>query len=574
MKGIEDKTFNLNIIRNRPSLLVAPNGFGKSSFTCAFARMNNARIDLHDNERCQGDKGKNPRIELTINKPDGTTQRLFANHESNTIKTQLDCFVIKSPLVAKGKGSQFGRATGSMEIEDVVLVKGIPPSLGFGYDLKDFKNRFGKCGRVLSKLSLSEVLDNKVMVQKLSQDYSLINRINGVKATNAINEFIGRVNQQTGTIENLLDWIKVNELDTLKGIKPLMNLTKTMIDMKVSNENVVNFLLYSIQIHWLYQNDPNRFKAACKYSNYRLHKEMFDDLLNDFNTTWKNIRTSQTGGSLVVKFPKAHEISNGQRDILNFISMLFKAQFKLNKGNCILIIDEVFDYLDDANLITAQYYITKFIRDFKKQGRNIYPLILTHLNPLYFKNFAFSKQKVYYLCKSQIKISNEMTKLLLARENKDLDEGLRDDISGKLFHYHTMKINQSDEFKRLHIPEIWGREEHFKKFTLKEKDKYLLNDVDYDPFAVCCAVRVQIEELVYQLIGEDTQRTEFISINGTRKKLEYLQSVGYEVPEIYFLLGIVYNDGMHWVNGQDNISPIASKLENLTIKKLIREVFE
>ena len=33
------------------------------------------------------------------------------------------------------------------------------------------------------------------------------------------------------------------------------------------------------------------------------------------------------------------------------------------------------------------------------------------------------------------------------------------------------------------------------------------------------------------------------------------------------------NEGMHWKENQDNISPIAAKLENLTIKKLIQDVF-
>jgi hypothetical protein len=58
----------------------------------------------------------------------------------------------------------------------------------------------------------------------------------------------------------------------------------------------------------------------------------------------------------------------------------------------------------------------------------------------------------------------------------------------------------------------------------------------------------------------------------TRKKLVYAESVGVTVPEYYYLLGVIYNDGMHWRENRDNISPIAAKLENLTIRHMIRQL--
>ena len=60
----------------------------------------------------------------------------------------------------------------------------------------------------------------------------------------------------------------------------------------------------------------------------------------------------------------------------------------------------------------------------------------------------------------------------------------------------------------------------------------------------------------------------------TRNKLEKAEEMGFVSPESHYLLGIIYNEGMHWKDNIDNISPIASKLENLTIKKLIRDIFE
>ena len=100
---------------------------------------------------------------------------------------------------------------------------------------------------------------------------------------------------------------------------------------------------------------------------------------------------------MVVHFPKANEISNGERDVLCFIAKLFEAKSKLKKEHSILIIDEIFDYLDDANLIAVQYFLTKLIMLYKSEGKELYPIILTHLDPMYFNTYSFSTKNVVYL---------------------------------------------------------------------------------------------------------------------------------------------------------------------------------
>ena len=64
IKGIHRKTFNLDIFPNKPSLLVAPNGFGKSSLATAFKSMNNRRIILEDDDCYQCNTANLPRIRL------------------------------------------------------------------------------------------------------------------------------------------------------------------------------------------------------------------------------------------------------------------------------------------------------------------------------------------------------------------------------------------------------------------------------------------------------------------------------------------------------------------------------
>jgi len=155
------------------------------------------------------------------------------------------------------------------------------------------------------------------------------------------------------------------------------------------------------------------------------------------------------------------------------------------------------------------------------------------------------------------------------------DVSIKDEISKYLLHYHTEKINKRDDFKRLGLKETWGEGNNFKDYINGEAQKYLQGNKDYDPFAVCCAVRVKIEENIYNKLKEE-DKEQFLKTHETRKKIDFAVSKGAEVPflEIYYLLAIIYNKGMHWDDSCDNITPIVTTLTNLTIKQMINEVFK
>lgn len=219
-------------------------------------------------------------------------------------------------------------------------------------------------------------------------------------------------------------------------------------------------------------------------------------------------------------------------------------------------------------MVAAQYYITKLINTFKSEGRRLYPLILTHLNPNYFKNFAFSNQKVYFLDKSEIQPNTAIVKLLKKR-NDDL---IKEDVSKFLLHFHSDEINKREQFKALDLRETWGEGNNFHNFIGGKAKKYVEDGKGFDPLSVCCAVRISVERRAYELLADDEHRREFLRKTYTRKKLSYAESIGVSIPEYFYLLGVIYNDAMHWREDQDNISPIAAKLENQVIRGLIAEV--
>lgn len=564
IKGIKNQTFNLDIISNKPSVLVAPNGFGKSSLAIAFNSLNNNRINLDKDYYHEDNSSFTPKISLSFVKNRNLTT-LEADNSKNDIFKEFSCFVINSQLYARGIGSRFGTATATMNIEDIVLVDKIPEKAFLNYTYNTFKDLFGINSKILPNIGY--LLSNKMLIISLFEKRNFFDKAIMAKNQKVINTFIKNINTlpSNKTKDEILIHIG-NNLSELRNITCL----KCIADIiKNYGTNEVSCYLSAIQFIWLYNNDKNSFKKVYEYYCYQVKKEKIEGILSTFNSTWKNIKAKEERNQLVVKFPPAKDISNGQRDVLSFISMLFKAREKLTKSSNILIIDEVFDYLDDANLVAVQYYITKFIDEMKKEGKNIYPLILTHLDPSNFEIFAFKGLKIYYLNKQQAQRSIHFEKLLRARKEDSIEE----EVSKYLLHYHTEKINKRDDFRSLGLKETWGEGNNFKNYINEEVEKYL-KDEDYDPFAVCCAVRVKIEENVYNWLNKEEDKVLFLGTHETRKKLNFAESKGVPSPEIYYLLGIIYNKGMHWEDDNDNVTPIVNALTNLAIKQMIKEVFK
>lgn len=563
IKGIKNQTFNLDIIPNKPSVLVAPNGFGKSSLAIAFNSLNNNRINLDKDYYHEDNSNFTPKITLSFER-DRTSSTLEADNSKNDIFKEFSCFVINSQLYARGIGSIFGAATATMNIEDIVLVDKIPRKAVFNYKYNTLKKYFGTNSKILPNINY--LLSNKILIISLFEKRDFFDKAIRTKNQRIITTFIDKINALSPSISK--DKILENIGSDLSDLQKNTYLKAIADIIKNYETNEVSCYLSAIQFIWLYNDDKNGFKKVYEYYSYEVKKEKIEGILSTFNSTWKKIEAKEEQNQLVVKFPLAKDISNGQRDVLSFISMLFKAREKLTKSSNILIIDEVFDYLDNANLVAVQYYITKFIDEMKKEDKNIYPLILTHLDPSYFTTFAFKDLKIYYLNQQQAQTSINFENLLKNR-NKD---SIKDDVSKYLLHYHKEKINKRDDFKNLGLKETWGEGNNFKNYIEGEVQKYL-KDEDYDPFAVCCAVRVKIEENIYNKLKEE-DKEQFLKTHETRKKIDFAESKGVSSPEIYYLLGIIYNDGMHWKNNYDNVTPIVTKLTNLTIKQMIKEVFE
>lgn len=571
IKGIGNRSFNLDLIPNKPHILVAPNGFGKSSFAIAFKSLKKGRIDLEDNHYYLRKESNRPILELEIDE-DGSLNQLIADDTQNTILDKFDVFVINSQVIAKASLRKISGKTvakSSLEIEPTVLISTIPEKKEFGYNYAGTKKKFGAVGKILP--DISELLSNSSFLHDLENEI-ILEKFGQLKISKEINRIESEIKSQNGTVEEIKTWIQVNKITELQGIEELNKLAVLIKRLNNTIKNEIDSFLAAFQIIEIYKNSNSDFKKSVKYIHYFALKNDFTQMLHAFNTTRlkiKPIENKQKG--LIVEWPKAYEISNGERDILSFVILLMKARNTFKKKNCILIIDEIFDYLDDANLISLQYFITNLIEDMKKEGKNFFPILMTHLDPVYFRHFCFNKHKMKISYLKNVASTANPNLLKLVRKRGE--DSIKTQLDKHYFHFHPIDIDLTTEFTALNLDTVYAQSNNFHRKIQQEVTKYLNNQTDFCPLAICFGIRVKIESLIYDKINLGEDKQSFLDEHGTSKKLDFCETLGIDILESFYLLGIIYNDPLHWNDWSDIVLPLAIKLENLVIKKLIRDIF-
>lgn len=571
IKGIRHKSFQLDLAPNKPNILVAPNGFGKSSIAIAFDSLKSSKIELIEKNYHKKDNLNRPVLSLTLS--NGTL--LKADDSQNTIKDLFDVVVINNQTEPKSAGRPPYTKT-TLDIQKTVLVQTIPPKVSFIYSSSTMKTIFGSNGNKRNLLkNISNLFNSSKLLDKIKEvDFT---RFNLKSYKNIIDPSIIEINKQSGSTEEIKTYFTTNLLIQFKDLVELKKLADIINSFNFEEiEGEADAYLTAWQFIQIKNSMGANFLKACKYQVYLEEKEHYTETIKAFNPV-KNrfdIKPKKEKNSLVIQWPKAHEISNGQRDILTFIALLLKARRDFKKRDCILVIDEIFDYMDDANLITFQYFISTFIDEMKRDKRRIFPILLTHLDPLFFNHFCFNDTKieVKYIKDVKVKSNQNILNLIYKRE----DNSIKEIVDAHYFHYNPISetIDLKKEFKLLGLIKDWGIPEMFFKKIQREVRRYLLEDETFDALAICFGVRIQIEKLVYNKITEPENKRKFIEdTNGTKKKLLFAQSIGVQIPEIYFLLGIIYNTSLHLSQGQNITKPLGLKLENGTIKQMISNLF-
>lgn len=200
----------------------------------------------------------------------------------------------------------------------------------------------------------------------------------------------------------------------------------------------------------------------------------------------------------------------------------------------------------------------------KASGKQVFPIILTHLNPGYFRSYYFSGQKIRYLNAVPVTTTRDVERIIVKRTSPTLEEAL----SKHFLHFSPESADLTSVFQTLTLPVALATSTAFTAHVKEQLERYLAGK-SYDAIAVCCAVRLSIEERIYKQLDPDAQPV-YLQTHKTVDKLNYAADTGVAVPESFYLLGVVYNEAMHLYANQDIVTPLVSKLGNLTIRHLIR----
>ena len=569
IKGIDHFEFSQDLYPNRPNILVAPNGYGKSSFATAFLSAQNGPIVLKPEECHNEDINNNPKLEVSLK----NGQTLVADKNTNTIINEYNIYVANNQLIPNAKAKHFGQRThakADLDIKPTHIIRKVPKPEYFAYHLPAMKRKFGVNNKILK--DISNIYTN---AQNLAQiEKGITFHTFDLKPYNkAIIKAIAQIN----SISIKVSAVKIKDEIERKGI---MNLDIPDWNAIVSNIKTVlecgdaDAALSAWQYLEVRRLMGYKYNKALEYANFLFKKSNIDRTLDSLNPVQDrfSIFSKVEGSDLVIRWPKAHQISNGQRDIMVFIAQLIECEFQSGK-NCILVIDEFFDYLDDANLVAFQYYVSNLIDKFKRNKRLIFPILLTHIDPKYLKHFCFNDKRlnVCYLKETKAKIGKEMVKLVAKRE----DPLIKLETDTFFFHYHpnSAGIDISNKFANLGLNKDWGKPIAFRnKVDRQTRAMFYEPDKPFDPLAVCFSIRIKIEETIYSQLKNDADRDAFLKTHGTKEKLYFAQSKGVFVPETYHLLGIIYNHPLH--DADENMAcSLSMKLDNPVIKNMILKLW-
>ena len=578
VRGISSAKFVFDVpemLGNKFHLLVAPNGFGKSSFAGAFSSLKPRSLKLPSSLLHKEDESNKAKIEISYS-VDDIEMTVSADEGSNEISKTFSIAVINSRLkpraVAKSGFNQFAKPTASLIIEPVVLVESIPKRPGKIFTTAAFKPKFGPAGKILP--NIQPFLDNDLLLNNI---LSLpgTGRFSQKKVWKQLDLITGDINSQAGTTDQIVEWIKNNKLEEFQAIPELKDISDFLSDFSQLSE--VDRFLVAYQFAKAYEEDSKLLRDYCAWRSYISGKKRCEELLSSVNSTpvWISVSIKETKGKLVADFPVASKMSNGQRDLLSFVAQLMKADFELKGSRAILVIDELFDYLDECNLLAAQFYTSRFIERFKANGAEIFPLFLTHLNPDVFKHSALGLgrkdiRKIHVLDKA----SDSSRRVGIAVMVKRRDEpALKPYIGKHFFHYHPDDCDQVELFKISGLKAAWGKSHAFYQYVFEEFGKYRSSKAEADHVAACVAVRIAIEKHAFDQLqtADQTRFTEEFN-KRTSDKLDFVEQVGGKVPESHKLLGLLYNDILHHKENYDYISAIVSKMKNPAIRGMMNEI--
>lgn len=201
IKGFSDRdnSIDVDIKSGKINILVAPNGYGKSSITAAFKSLTKTKIKVEKEDIYKENEQLDSALSITED-----TITYTADKNKNELANHFKVAVVNSRLVAKATSRNMGAfhsVQGHLGINDFEIIHKIPTNCTILYDPKSLKNDFGKNGKILP--NISSLLRDNAFLSQLDDIYSDLDKQSAKMRQENINGIIQIINALNGTIENI-----------------------------------------------------------------------------------------------------------------------------------------------------------------------------------------------------------------------------------------------------------------------------------------------------------------------------------------------------------------------------------
>lgn len=572
IKGIEQLTVSCDFHPNKPNFLIAPNGSGKSSLAVAFESLNSRRLNLADADRFNGENWDDSSLSLIFD--DGKT--LSASADANEIAGKMDVQVVRSGLYANMTNRRVGPRILSqtkMSVQQCVLYDRVPANVRLNYSVKAERQKYPEA--VSKKMSnLAEAFSSSWFLGKLLACDAAFKVTTGTRYCAAINNFFKDVITLKAD-DGDGDTSEAEIVNAISSVKPLASIKEILDRWSPASGDISNYL-DAIQVNRFIDGKRAEVKNACAYLRFYEVRRDVNEMLPLLNRTRFRVEAHVKDRRLVVDFPDWDEASNGEIDVLQLCAALFRARAGLGeKEKSLLIIDEVFDYLDDANLLVAQHFLLDMMKRSKDSGKSLYVIILTHLDPSLFKSFRFRSFHASYISSAEDNDKKGCLRKLLI-DRKRCQNELPDVYKAVSSHYlHFSNCESVSEDVLAYIARQGIEDKLIKPVPFRKEMEARLSDYFsgslFASSEVCCGIRIAVERLCYEALTSEDDKLGFLEIQkGTETRLRYAEEHGVEVPETFHLLGSIYNSCMHLSGkpGEDEL--VRRQLGNNIIRHMIK----
>lgn len=457
-----------------------------------------------------------------------------------------------------------------MSVQQCVLYEKVPATVHLDYSVTAERQKYASILRGRMD-NLAEAFKSYEFLSELLSCDAAFKTTEGSRYAAAVNDFFkGVISLETGIGGDISE---DEVLSYISSVKPLSSIKEILDRWYPEKGNISNYL-NAIQVNRFIEKRRGDIKGAVSYLRFRKIKDDINEMLPLLNRTRYGVEAKVRNHQLVVDFPDWDEASNGEIDVLQLCVALFRARTKFGeKENALLLIDEVFDYLDDANLLVAQHFLLEMIKQFKNPGKNLYVVILTHLDPGLFKSFRFKNFHTSYIPNSgDDTVKGCLNRLLVDRNRcqKELPD-IFNSVSSHYLHFSDCEKVSEGVLEYIAKQGIVGGLKSPSSFRSEMEAKLgdYFSGKPFAPSEVCCGIRLAVERLSYERLAAD-DKPGFLKINtGTEDRLRYASEHGVEVPETFHLLGSIYNSCMHLSGRPGETELVQRELGNNIIRHMI-----